>query len=70
MKLSKAVNDYVQKQKSPRKEICQRLRDIILRTYPNIKEEMKLGVPWYEGRYYIVALKSYVNLGFFEGFVQ
>ena len=25
---------------------------------------MKLGVPWYEGKYYIVALKNYVNLGF------
>ena len=25
---------------------------------------MKLGVPWYEGKYYIVALKDRVNLGF------
>jgi hypothetical protein len=25
---------------------------------------MKFGMPWYEGRYYIVALKNYVNLGF------
>jgi hypothetical protein len=25
---------------------------------------MKMGVPWYEGRYYIVALKGHVNLGF------
>ena len=25
---------------------------------------MKLGVPWYEGKYYIVALKTHVNLGF------
>ena len=25
---------------------------------------MKLGVPWYEGKYYIVALKDHVNLGF------
>lgn len=24
---------------------------------------MKMGVPWYEGRYYIVALKDHVNLG-------
>jgi hypothetical protein len=36
----------------------------ILKTYPNINEEMKLGVPWYEGKYYIVALKDHVNLGF------
>lgn len=25
---------------------------------------MKLGVPWYEGKFYIVALKTHVNLGF------
>ena len=25
---------------------------------------MKFGVPWYEGMYYIVALKDHVNLGF------
>ena len=58
------VDDYVRKQASPNKEICQRLRNIILKTFPNIKEEMKLGVPWYEGKYYIVALKDHVNLGF------
>jgi len=35
-----------------------------LKTFPEIKEEFKLGVPWYEGKYYIVALKDHVNLGF------
>ena len=58
------VDDYIRSQKSPQKEICQELRAIILRTFPDINEEMKLGVPWYEGKYYIVALKNYVNLGF------
>jgi len=62
--LSKEVGYYIERQKSPQKEICQRLRNIILETFPNIKEEMKLGVPWYEGKYYIVALKNSVNLGF------
>ena len=62
--MSKKVDDYIEKQKSPQKEICQRLRRIILETFPDIKEEMKLGVPWYEGKYYIVALKDHVNLGF------
>jgi hypothetical protein len=42
-----------------------RLRTIIFRTFPGIKEEMKWGVPSYaEGKYYIVALKTHVNLGF------
>jgi hypothetical protein len=55
---------YIEKQKSPQREIVQRLRDIIFKTFPGIKEEFKMGVPWYEGKYYIVALKDHVNLGF------
>ena len=62
--MNKEVDDYIEKQKLPQKEICRKLREIILDTYPDIKEEMKLGVPWYEGKYYIVALKDHVNLGF------
>lgn len=58
------VEQYIEKQKSPQREIIQKLRNIILKTYPNIKEEFKLGVSWYEGKYYIVALKDHVNLGF------
>jgi hypothetical protein len=23
-----------------------------------------MGVPWYEGKFYVVGLRSYVNLGF------
>ena len=64
IKMNKEVEEYIEKQKSPQKEICKKLRKIILKTFPDIKEEMKLGVPWYEGKYYIVALKTYVNLGF------
>ena len=62
--MSKEVDDYIEKQKSPQREICQNLREIILEEFPGIKEEMKLGVPWYEDKYYIVALKGHVNLGF------
>jgi hypothetical protein len=58
------VKEYIEKQKSPQKEICQQLRDIILRTFPSIIEEMKYGVPYYGEKYYIVALKTHVNLGF------
>lgn len=58
------VDEYIEKQKSPQKEICKNLRNIILETYPNILEEMKYGVPYYGNKYYIVALKTYVNLGF------
>ena len=62
--MNKEVEKYIEKHKSPQREICQELRTIILKTFPDIKEEMKMGVPWYEGRYYIVALKDHVNLGF------
>jgi len=62
--MNKKVEDYIEKQKSPQKEICKKLRKIILKTFPDMKEEMKLGVPWYEEKYYIVALKDHVNLGF------
>jgi hypothetical protein len=59
------VDEYLEKQKSPQKEICQLLRGIIFKTFPIIKEEMKWGVPTYaEGKYYIVAVKNLVNLGF------
>jgi hypothetical protein len=59
------VEQYMDKQQSPQKEICQQLRKIILNTFPGIKEEMKWGVPTYgEGKFYIVSLKDHVNLGF------
>jgi len=62
--MNKEVSDYIKKQKSPQKKICQKLRKIIIKTFPDIKEKMWVGVPWYEGKYYIVALKNHVNLGF------
>lgn len=62
--MSSKVIEYIEKQQSPQKEICRSLREIILRTYPSIKEEMKWGVPNYGNLYYFVALKAHVNLGF------
>jgi len=60
---SKEVTEYIKKQKSPQKEICNKLRKLIFKTFPKINEKMKLGVPWYS-KYYIVSLKDSVNLGF------
>jgi hypothetical protein len=62
--MSTEVEKYVENQKSPQREIVQRLRDMILKTFPDIKEEFKMGVPWYEGMFYVVALGDHVNLGF------
>jgi len=62
--MSSEVEGYIKKQNLPQKEIVQRIRITILKTLPAIKEELKMGVPWYEGKFYIVALKDHVNLGF------
>jgi hypothetical protein len=59
------VEQYFNKQQSPQKEICTALRELIFKTFPGIKEEMKWGVPAFgDGKFYIVALKDHVNLGF------
>ena len=43
--MHKKVDAYIEKQKSCQKEICQNLRKIIFKTFPDITEEMKWGVP-------------------------
>jgi hypothetical protein len=63
--MNKDVDDYLNKQNLPCREICLKLRQIIFKTIPGIKEEMKWGVPTYaDGKCYLVALKDHVNLGF------
>jgi hypothetical protein len=63
--MSNQIDDYINRQGSPQKEICQRLRRLILKTIPEAKEKMMWGVPAFAGgRFYIVALKDHVNLGF------
>ncbi len=64
VKTSAQVEKYIEKQKPPQREIVQQLRNFILKTLPDIKEEFKMGVPWYDGKFYIVALKGHVNMGF------
>ncbi len=59
------VVEYINKQKSPQKEICLVLRGVLLKTYPKINEEMKWGAIVYDnGRYYIGVVKYGVNMGF------
>ena len=62
--MSEKVEEYIEKQVLPQKKIVSILRDLILKTFPNIKEEFKMGVPWYEEKFYLVALRDHVNLGF------
>ena len=59
------MDEYIEEQKSPQKEVCEKLRELILAAAPGIREEVKWGVPNYgDSKYYIVALKDHVNLGF------
>ena len=63
--MTNPIETYINKQASPQQEICRALRELIFKTFPGVKEEMKWGVPAYaDGNYYIVALKDHVNLGF------
>jgi len=62
--MGQKVEEYINKQESPQKEILSILRNLILKTLPNIKEEMKMGVPWYEEKFYLVSLRDHINLGF------
>lgn len=65
------VGKYIEKQKSPQKDIIRKVRKIILKTFPKINEAMRVGVPCYGhtekepcGKFYLVALRDHVNLGF------
>lgn len=58
------VKEYINKQPSPQKEICLRLREIILETITT-EEHLKWGTPVYcNNKIYIGSFKKQVNLGF------
>ena len=59
------VKKYIEKQPSPQKEICLKVREIILKTLPETNEDLKWGTPVYcENKIYIGSFKKQVNLGF------
>jgi len=59
------VNAYIDKQKSPQKEILQEIRQIFKKTLPNCKEEMRWGVVTFaSGKFYSAAMKNCVHVGF------
>ena len=63
--MNKEVHEYIEKQKSPQKEILIKLRKLILKTVPNCKEEMMWGVPVFDGgKFYTASLRNQVNFGF------
>lgn len=57
------VQKYLNKQKTPKKEICYKLREMILTNFPKIEETVMSEGLWYEGKFYLTTFKDHVNLG-------
>ena len=63
--MDKQVNEYMEKQKSPQKEILGELRRIFHKSLLNLEEKMRWGVPTFAGgKFYIAAMKNRVHVGF------
>ncbi len=59
------VNDYIQKQMSPQKEILLKVRSIFEETLSNFEETKAWGVVTFGSReFYIAAMKNRVHVGF------
>lgn len=59
------VDVYIEKQKSPQKEILRGVRRIFRETLPNCQEEMRWGVVVFAaGKFYMAAMKNRVHVGF------
>jgi hypothetical protein len=63
--MEKQVMEYIEKQKSPKKEILQKVRNIFLKTLPNSEEKIMWGVVTFAGgKFYIGTVKNRVHVGF------
>ena len=59
------VNEYIEKQKAPQKEIIQKVRKIFQKTLSNSEEKMRWGVITYPpDKFYIASMKNRVHVGF------
>jgi hypothetical protein len=63
--MDEQVNEYIEKQRSPQKEILQKVREIFQKTLPSCEEKMAWGVVTFAGgKFYIAAMKNRVHVGF------
>ena len=63
--MDKRADEYIEKQKSPQKEILQKVRKIFQKTLPDCEEKMAWGVVTFAGgKFYIAAMKNRVHVGF------
>jgi hypothetical protein len=63
--MDKKIEDYISKQGSPQKEILLKVREIFLKTLPDLKEKMTWGVVVFgDDKFYIASMKNRVHVGF------
>ena len=59
------VDVYIEKQKSPPKEILHEVRKIFIETLPDCREKIMWGVVTFaDGKFYIAAMRNRVHVGF------
>ncbi|MEJ2241380.1 MAG: DUF1801 domain-containing protein [Candidatus Bathyarchaeota archaeon] len=59
------IQNYIDKQPFPQKEILKKVRKIFQKTLLNCKEKMHWGVITFaDGKFYIAAMKNRVHVGF------
>jgi len=58
------IRAYINKQKTPQKDILKEVRRIFLKTIPDCDEKMKWGVITFANeKFYLAALKDKVHVG-------
>ena len=63
--MDKLVEEYIEKQKSPQKEILQKVRKIFQKTLPGCDEKTAWGcVTFAQNKFYIAAINDRVHVGF------
>jgi len=60
---ARPIEEYLSTLASPYKELMERLRTIILTSFPTIKETVMHEGLWFESRFYLAKLGDHVNLG-------
>lgn len=61
--MDKKIKQYLKKQTGKHREIIDKIRNLILTNFPDIKETGMAEGLWYGGKFYITAFKDHVNLG-------
>jgi len=63
--MDKKVEEYIEKQQTPQKDILKKVRDLFLESLPNCDEKAAWGVVTFAGgKFYLAALKNKVHIGF------